>query len=157
MISHSHGSSAGNSYLIASALPGEGKSSTSLQLAHALSSIDNTVLVDFDLRKRSLSNNISRQTRAGLCDVYHRESSLPDAIDIGGNRGFDFICAGEGIDSEIAYKMANDRQWVSNLFKVLEQRYRFVIVDGAPLQMAVSYTHLPSPRDLSTSRMPSSA
>ena len=135
LISHSHGSSAGNSYLIASGLPGEGKSSTSLQLAHALSSIDNTVLVDFDLRKRSLSNNISRQTRAGLCDVYHRESSLPDAIDIGGNRGFDFICAGEGIDSEIAYKMANNRQWVSNLFKVLEQRYRFVIVDGAPLQM----------------------
>ena len=49
LISHSHGSSAGNSYLIASALPDEGKSSTSLQLAHALSLIDDTVLVDFDL------------------------------------------------------------------------------------------------------------
>ena len=31
--------------------------------------------------------------------------------------------------------MANDKQWVSKIFKVLEQRYRFVIVDGAPLQM----------------------
>ena len=145
MISHSHGSRAGNSYLIASALPGEGKSSTSLQLAHALSSIDDTVLVDFDLRKRSLSDNIPRQTTVGLCDVYHRRSSLRDAIDVGGYRSFDFICAGEEIDSEIAYKMANDRQWISNCLKVLERSYRFVIVDGAPLQMAVSYTHLTLP------------
>ena len=135
LISHSHGSSAGNSYLIASALPDEGKSSTSLQLAHALSLIDDTVLVDFDLRKRSLSDDIQRQTSAGLCDVYYRRSSLHDAIDVGGYRSFDFICAGEGIDSEIAYKMANDRQWISNCLKVLEQSYRFVIVDGAPLQM----------------------
>lgn len=135
LISHSHGSSAGNSYLIASALPGEGKSNTSLQLAHALSLIDDTVLVDFDLRKRSLSDNMSRQTRAGLCDVYHRRSSLRDAIDVDENRSFDFICAGEGVDSEMAYKMANDRRWVSNCLKVLEQSYRFVIVDGAPLQM----------------------
>lgn len=135
LISRSHGSSAGKSYLIASALPGEGKSSTSLQLAHALSLIDKTVLVDFDLRKRSLSDNMSRQTRAGLCDVYYRRSSLRDAIDVGENRSFDFICAGEGVDSEIAYKMVNDRQWVSNCLKFLEQSYRFVIVDGAPLQM----------------------
>ena len=35
----------------------------------------------------------------------------------------------------MAYKMANDRQWISNCIKVLEQSYRFVIVDGAPLQM----------------------
>jgi len=146
LISHSQGSSAGNSYLIASALPGEGKSSTSLQLAHALSLIDNTVLVDFDLRKRSLSylmENRQRpanvysgpQTRAGLCDVYHRGSSLRDAINVGVDRSFDFISAGEGVDFEMAYKMANDRQWISNCFKVLEQSYRFVIVDGAPLQM----------------------
>ena len=135
LISHSHGSSTGNSYLIASALPGEGKSNTSLQLAHALSLIGDTVLVDFDLRKRSLSDNMSRQTRAGLCEVYHRRSSLRDAIDVGGDRRFDFICAGQGVDSEIAYKIANDRQWISNCFKVLEQSYRFVIVDGAPLQM----------------------
>ncbi len=135
LISHSHGSSAGNSYLIASALPGEGKSNTSLQLAHALSLIDDTVLVDLDLRKRSLSDNMSRQTRAGLCDVYHRRSSLRDAIDVDENRSFDFISAGEGVDSEMAYKMANDRRWVSNCLKVLEQSYRFVIVDGAPLQM----------------------
>lgn len=135
LISDSHGSSTGNTYLIASALPGEGKSNTSLHLAHALSLIDDTVLVDFDLRKRSLSDNLSRRTRAGLCDVYLRRSSLRDAIDVGGNRGFDFICAGEGVDSEMAYKMANNRQWISNCFKVLEQSYRFVIVDGAPLQM----------------------
>ena len=135
LISHSHGSSAGNTYLIASALPGEGKSNTSLQLAQALSLIDDTVLVDFDLRKRSLSDNMSRQAKAGLCDVYYRRSSLRDAIDVDGNRSFDFICAGEGVDSETAYRMANDRQWISNCFKVLEQSYRFVIVDGAPLQM----------------------
>ena len=135
LITHSHGSSAGNSYFIASALPGEGKSNTSLQLAHALSLIDDTVLVDFDLRKRSLSNNISRRTKAGLCNVYYQESSLHEAIDIGGTRSFDFIGAGEGVDPKIAYKIANDRQWVSHLFKVLEQRYRFVIVDGAPVQM----------------------
>ena len=104
-------------------------------MAHALSLIDDTVLVDFDLRKRSLSDDIQRQTSAGLCDVYYRRSSLHDAIDVGGYRSFDFICAGEGIDSEIAYKMANDRQWISNCLKVLEQSYRFVIVDGAPLQM----------------------
>jgi uncharacterized protein involved in exopolysaccharide biosynthesis len=135
LITHSHGSSAGNSYFIASALPGEGKSNTSLQLAHALSLIDDTVLVDFDLRKRSLSNNISRRTKAGLCNIYYQESSLHEAIDIGGTRSFDFIGAGEGVDPKIAYKIANDRQWVSHLFKVLEQRYRFVIVDGAPVQM----------------------
>ena len=138
---HSHGSSAGNSYLIASALPGEGKSNTSFQLAHALSLIDNTVLVDFDLRKRSLSDNISRQTKAGVSDVYHRRSSLRDAIDVGGNRGFDFICAGEGIDSEIAYKIANDRQWISICLKALEKSYRYVIIDGAPLQM-LSLIHI---------------
>jgi len=135
LISHSHGSRAGNSYLIASALPDEGKSNTSLQLAHALSLIGETVLVDFDLRKRSLSNNMSRRTRAGLCDVYHRSSSLRDAIDVGGNRSFDFICAGEGVDSEMAYKMANDRQWISNCLMVLEHSYRYVIIDGAPLHM----------------------
>ena len=135
LISHSHGSSAGNSYLIASALPGEGKSNTSLQLAHALSLIDDTVLVDFDLRKRSLSDNISRRTKAGLCDVYHRRSSLRDAIDVDEERSFDFICAGEGFDSEMAYKMANDREWISKCLVALEQRYRFVIIDGAPLQM----------------------
>ena len=132
LISHSHGSRAGNSYLIASALPGEGKSSTSLQLAHALSLIGDTVLIDFDLRKRSLSDNIPRRTSAGLCDVYHRRSSLHDAIDVA-DRSFDFISAGEGIDSEIAYKMANDRQWVNNCLKVLEQSYRFVILDGCLL------------------------
>lgn len=135
LISHSHGSSAGNSYLMASALSGEGKSNTSFQLAHALSLIGNTVLIDFDLRKRSLSDNISVRTRAGLCDVYHRRTSLSDAIDIGGRRGFDFIGAGTGVDSKMAYKIANDRKWMSKYLKVLEDKYQYVIIDGAPLQM----------------------
>ena len=65
------------------------------------------------------------------------------------------------------------RPFLGDLDKIRERRFLRVLVSygrtnfffdqGSPrgfeydLMMAVSYTHLPSPRDLSTSRMPSSA
>jgi protein-tyrosine kinase len=72
----------GNLIMVTSALPGEGKSFTSLNLAMSIAAeLDNTVmLVDADVARPSVLRMLGLQTGPGLLDVLERKAELADVL-----------------------------------------------------------------------------
>jgi capsular exopolysaccharide synthesis family protein len=68
-------------FLVTSSLPGEGKSTTSRNLAYTFSQHDTrTLLIDCDLRRGKVANAFGISNAVGLADVLTGRSSLQDAI-----------------------------------------------------------------------------
>jgi protein-tyrosine kinase len=72
----------GNLIMVTSALPGEGKSFTSLNLAMSIAAeLDNTVmLVDADVARPSLLRMLGLPTAAGLLDVLEGKAEMSDVL-----------------------------------------------------------------------------
>lgn len=72
----------GNLIMVTSALPGEGKSFTSINLAMSIAAeLDNTVmLVDADVARPSVLRMLDLQPGPGLLDVLEGRSTVPDAL-----------------------------------------------------------------------------
>jgi protein-tyrosine kinase len=72
----------GNLIMVTSALPGEGKSTTSLNLAMSIAmEVDNTVLlVDADVARPSLPETLGVEARPGLLDVLGGKIDLAEAL-----------------------------------------------------------------------------
>ena len=120
--------------MITSAVAGEGKSVTALNLAISLAQeFDHTVLlVEADLRKPSLLEYLGLQADFGLSDC------VLDGIDVGevlvktGIEGLTLLPAGRSVDNPVELFSSNRMQ---ELFTEIKQRdpNRFVIVDTTPL------------------------
>jgi exopolysaccharide/PEP-CTERM locus tyrosine autokinase len=72
----------GNLIMVTSALPGEGKSFTSINLAMSIAAeLDNTVmLVDADVARPSVLRMLGLPSGPGLLDVLERHCSVPDVL-----------------------------------------------------------------------------
>lgn len=77
-----HGSAGRQLVVITSAIPGEGKTTTAVNLALAHAEIPNrvTLLVDADLRRPSLTRYVARKPRLGLADVLEGAAQLDDVL-----------------------------------------------------------------------------
>lgn len=122
---------------ISSALPGEGKTSLTSSLArlHAMSG-DRTLLIDCDLRRRSLSRTIDTMPAAGIVEVLEGRAQLADAITSDPKTGLDILPA---LPESSQPKDVFGGGAFSRLLEDVRQRYDVVLIDTAPI-LAVADT-----------------
>lgn len=114
-----------------SAMPGEGKSTimASLALSYALSG-SRAVLLDCDLRKKSVSYQFGLEKQAGLVDLLLGTVPVEQCVVTDEATGLAIIPAGTETQTPQDL-LASGR--MQNLMRQLSASYDFVLVDGPPL------------------------
>jgi len=124
----------GNTLLIASANPGEGRTLIAANLAISLAQqIDGTVLlVDADLRKPSIHDLFELDVQAGLSEYLQKKVALPDILVNPNIPRLVILPGGRQIDNSSELLGAPRMQ---SLVKEIKERYpeRFIIFDSPPL------------------------
>jgi capsular exopolysaccharide synthesis family protein len=128
---------------VTSALPGEGKTTTSICLgrASALQGLK-TVVVDCDLRRRTVNRILGSEPKAGLLEVLSGEATLQDALQADGDTGASFLALSKGnvTPRDVFGTAAMDR-----LLTELRARFDLVILDTAPI-LPVADTRVLAPK-----------
>lgn len=123
------------SVAVASASPGEGKSTTALYLAAAYARAGRkVVLVDGDIRKPTLHHVLDRRRSPGLSDYLLDPAMMPQYIVSDTIIGASFIGAGRSVPNP-SDLLGSER--MSELIALLKQAYDMVIVDTPPILAAI--------------------
>lgn len=118
-------------FVISSALPGEGKSTTSINLAITLADMGSRVLVvDADLRRPSVSKYMGLEGAVGLTTVLIGRATLDDAIQPWGNRNLNVLASGQ-VPPNPSELLGSPT--MASVMRELGERYDAVIIDTAPL------------------------
>jgi succinoglycan biosynthesis transport protein ExoP len=122
----------GQVLLVTSSLAGEGKSLTALNLAQALASSDERVLlVDADLRRPALSTLLQTRESPGLSDVVLNRGSADQAIQhVPGSR-LCLLPAGSPVPRSAADLLATDA--FRKMLTRLRGRFDRIIIDSPPV------------------------
>jgi capsular exopolysaccharide synthesis family protein len=135
------GGSSGRVLLVASALPGEGKSTLTLALGRMASREGlKVLLVDADLRKPGLAAMAGVAAGAGFAELLEGRLALADVLRRDSS-GLELV-PGSSRHLRPAPLLAGDR--LRTLFAALRSAYDLVLVDSAPLA-AVADTQLLAP------------
>jgi len=120
---------------VASAVSGEGKTSTATQLALSLAraSGEPTLLVDADLRSPDIHRVFGIDHVPGLVSVLRGDCQLEDAICDGWGDGLHLLPSGRLTGSP--HRLIGDGR-LEQCWRQLRQRYRFIVVDTPPLLAA---------------------
>lgn len=120
--------------LITSAIPGEGKSTVSnnLAIAFALAGA-RTLLVDMDLRRGTLHSAFKLNNDAGMTEVLKEaipwtEAARPTDLDT-----LSVITRGGVLQNPGEYLLSSS---LDRFFKEVEEEYDYVIIDSAPVMVA---------------------
>jgi succinoglycan biosynthesis transport protein ExoP len=117
--------------LVASAMPGEGKTSLSGHLAISLAQVGyRTLLVDGDMRRPEIHRVMGLAPTPGLCEVLLGECSAAEAIRGTAVERLSVMPAGRW-DRRVSATLAGDN-W-RRLRGQLEAEFDFVVVDSAPV------------------------
>lgn len=117
--------------LVTSSLPGEGKSTTAINLAMALSQAGQTVcLVDADLRRPMVGEYLGLGTAAGLTTALVGSADVNDLIQQWGSDNL-FVLASGQIPPNPSELLGSEE--MRQLILRLEQAFDTVIVDAPPL------------------------
>ncbi|VXC84808.1 GumC family protein [Sphingomonas sp. 8AM] len=124
---------------ITSALPKEGKTTTSTSVARVLATGGSrTLLLDTDLRRRSVSVALAPQARAGLGEVLAGTATLDDVILREEQTGLDVLPLAPTVST--SPHMFETPEFTA-LLAELRRRYEHVVVDTAPV-LAVADTRV---------------
>lgn len=128
------------SILISSAVPGEGKTTVSSELAAAFAlNGQKTVLVDFDLRKPRVHTLFPKLNHEeGIADVLIGQADLAKVVQKTNVEGLHVICAGSKAPNPS--ELLQDQE-IEEIIHKLSQYYDRVIVDTPPV-LPVSDTRL---------------
>lgn len=117
--------------VVTSAAPGEGKSSTAINLADKLAENGSrTLLIDADLRRPSTSNVLGIESRVGLSTVLTHQLELEDAIQVVGTSGLHVLAPGRVPPNPS--ELLSSRQ-MSLLLETCAERYDHVVIDAPPV------------------------
>lgn len=123
--------------VVTSALPADGKTTTSAFLALALAERNHRVLViDGDLRHPRLGEAFGVAADVGLTSVLRQQLSLADAVQPIAGRGVDVLASGTRAPNPT--EVINS-QAMRSLLDLAREHYDFVVIDSAPV-LAVSDT-----------------
>ncbi|MBI3987305.1 MAG: polysaccharide biosynthesis tyrosine autokinase [Lentisphaerae bacterium] len=118
-------------FMIASALPKEGKSIVSLNLALSFASLgEKTLLIDADLRRGALHRIFETSPRPGLGQLLRSESSFREAILSTSQANLFFLPCGRHVSS--ASELLETGAF-SNLMKDLRGQYQRIVLDTPPI------------------------
>jgi capsular exopolysaccharide synthesis family protein len=119
----------GNSFLVSSALPGEGKTTTAVQLARAFAMLEQRVLLlDCDLRRPRVHEALGLDGRLGLTHALLRGVSVSELIQT--VDGVDVLVAGRQ-PANPAELLCSTR--MQQLLGAVRSAYAVVIIDAPPL------------------------
>lgn len=120
--------------LVASANPGEGKTTFACQLAGSLARAgQKTLLIDFDVRRPRVHQLMQTPLELGICELLTEKLILDTVIHHTAEANLDVIPAGK-VNEDALQALAKDgADW---LFKEVRKDYEFVIVDCAPVLYA---------------------
>ena len=117
--------------LVSSAMPAEGKTTLSTQLAMSLARhLRRTVLVDFDLRRPVLDGVFGLPLEPGVCDALRGKSDVADLIRPTSTEHLAVLTAGRWDRLALA-SLANGAG--AGLFQQLRRQFDFVIIDSSPI------------------------
>ncbi len=118
------------SVMIASALPGEGKTSLAIQLAASLARAGRkTLYIDGDLRNPAAHQVFNLELQPGMSELLRGEVQIPEAIQPTSVRGLWVIPAGMW-DAHATEALAQDA--ARPLINRLKSEFDFIIVDSSP-------------------------
>lgn len=118
-------------FAVTSAIPSEGKSTVSANLAVALSfSHSKVLLIDADLRRGRLDKLFSLDFEPGLTDILEGRRELEEVVQKSSYDNLDFISIG-GHPDHPAELLMGDK--MGELIKHARQRYDFIVFDTAPI------------------------
>ena len=128
---------------ITSALPGEGKTTTSVCLARSAAVQGlKTIIVDCDLRRRTVNRLLNSEPTIGLLEVLSGEARLDQAIITDEASGAAFLpLAKTGFTPRDVFGTVA----MDNLIAELRNRYELVILDTAPL-LPIADTRVLAPK-----------
>lgn len=114
-----------------SSRPNEGKSTVALNLAQAIATSGATVLlVEGDMRRRTLAGRLGVHARGGIYAVLSEELTLDEAVVETSQKNMFFLDAEPNIPNP-ADIIASRR--FASLVKLLSERFRYVIIDTPPV------------------------
>lgn len=117
--------------LIASAFPGEGKTTIALNLSLALAKHAKTCLVDADLRKGRIAKVFGLSANEGLRDVLTEARSLESILREAPRLGnLSIVSTGRSNDNS-GQLICSDT--MRQVLQELRHRFRFVVIDSAPI------------------------
>lgn len=119
------------SFVITSSIQGEGKSTTSANLALALAaSGSRVVLIDADLRRPRLASYMGLEGAVGLTDILIGRAELADMLQPWGNGKLSILPAGQ-IPPNPSELLGSET--MSKLLTELESQFDVVLLDAPPL------------------------
>jgi polysaccharide biosynthesis transport protein len=117
--------------LIVSSFPEEGKTTVALNLSYALAQHANTCLVDADLRKGRVANAFSLPAGQGLGDVLSGEATLESSVlEVPGLSNLSILPAGR-TNGNFGQLICSEK--MEQTLATLRERFRFVVIDSAPI------------------------
>ncbi len=119
--------------VVTSSLPGEGKSTSSINLSIAIAQFDKKVLmIDADLRKTKASKYMKLSSTLGLTDVVKQESKFEDVVNTTKYPNFDFLSSGTTVNNpaEILASRA-----MNTMLEQLSEKYDYIIIDTPPVNV----------------------
>lgn len=120
-----------SSFVVTSSVPGEGKSTTTINLAIALADAGKRVaLVDADLRKPKAAEYLGIEGGAGLTDVLIRRARIGDVMLPWGHRSLYVLPAGK-IPPNPSELLGSAQ--MRALMEILEREFDVVLCDAPPL------------------------
>ena len=118
---------------VASALPGEGKSTTAINLAkYAASSGSRTLLIDADMRRPTTTLMMAKAPGTGLREVIQGTSKLADAVINDPRTGLDFLPTVRGNTQANTGELLSSEEF-ANLVEVCRRSYDLVVIDVSPI------------------------
>jgi receptor protein-tyrosine kinase/non-specific protein-tyrosine kinase len=128
------GDSFNNAIMVTSAVPGEGKSVTSLNLAISLAQeLDHTVLlVDADMRRPSIHRYLNIDNKMGISDCLMGEADISEVLIGTGLGRLSVITAGREVSNPVELVTS---QGMQSLIAEMKHRYndRYLIIDTPPV------------------------
>ncbi|OFC69922.1 chain-length determining protein [Alteromonas confluentis] len=118
--------------IVTSTLPQEGKSTVATNLAFALGQIEETLIIDADLRRPSIAKLFGLpKYQPGLSNLIMATHSLDECVVKDEESGLHVISAGTVPDH--AQELL-DSEAFANCIKALKSKYKYVVLDSAPSQ-----------------------
>jgi len=117
---------------VTSSVPGEGKSTTSINLAFSLGQMEKVLLIDADMRRPSLAGRFSLPAyQPGLANVLANTQQLEECIHVDEQSNIHVLCAGQ-IPSNPLELLSSEN--FKALLAHLRQQYDYIVLDTAPLE-----------------------
>lgn len=120
-----------NSILVTSAVNGEGKTTTAINLAASLADAGSRVIfIDADLRRPSVAEYMGFEGRAGLTTVLIGKATLNDVVQPWHNTSLDVLTSGQ-IPPNPSEMLGSPA--MSRLLKELNALYDIIVIDSPPI------------------------